>query len=124
MNTFTSGIARNAPISRRLFGPLTVGAASLAASFAATLVATFTVATAVADGPADNQTDKVRRLPKLGVEVPADRRAELEAGLAKLAKSLDQVKERNDAKTRELWPDVAIYHKAVHDALVYQEFHQ
>lgn len=77
-----------------------------------------------ADGPADNQKDTVRRLPKLGIEVPADRRAALEAGLAKLAKSLDQLRQRNDAKTRELWPDVAIYHKAVHDALAYQEFHQ
>ena len=34
-----------------------------------------------ADGPADNQPDNVRRVPKLGLEVPAAARQTLEAGL-------------------------------------------
>lgn len=76
------------------------------------------------DGPADNNPATVRRLPKLGVDVPADRRQELEEGLAKLAAIVEQLKERTDPLAREVWPDVAIYHKAVHDALKYQEFHQ
>ena len=33
-----------------------------------------------ADGPADNIPATVRRIPKLGIEVPAERRAKLEAG--------------------------------------------
>ena len=35
----------------------------------------------LADGPADNIPTNVRRVPKLGIEVPADRKAKLEAGL-------------------------------------------
>ena len=36
---------------------------------------------ALADGPADNIPTNVRRVPKLGIDVPADRKAKLEAGL-------------------------------------------
>lgn len=75
-----------------------------------------------ADGPADNQTENVRRLPKLGVEVPAEKRAALEKWLAEFAAKLAELQKRSDAKTRELWPDVAVYHKAVSDGLKYQEF--
>lgn len=82
------------------------------------------LATARADGPADNNPLVVRRLPKLGVEVPAEKRQLLEASLAKLAATVDSLRKRTDPLARELWPDVAIYHKAVHDALTYQEFHQ
>ena len=39
---------------------------------------------AMADGPADNIPTNVRRIPKLGVEVPAAVRQELEKGLAEL----------------------------------------
>ncbi|MEY4180426.1 MAG: hypothetical protein RLY70_4000 [Planctomycetota bacterium] len=77
-----------------------------------------------ADGPADNNPLVVRRLPKLGVEVPAEKRQALEVGLAKLGALIDALRKRTDPLSRELWPDVAIYHKAVHDALAYQEFHQ
>lgn len=82
------------------------------------------LATAHADGPADNNPLVVRRLPKLGVEVPAEKRQMLEAGLAKLGATVESLRKRTDPLARELWPDVAIYHKAVHDALTYQEFHQ
>lgn len=78
-----------------------------------------------ADGPADNIPTSVRRLPKLGIGVPADKRAELEAGLAKLKAAIEplEAKAKKDAKTALLLPDVQIYFKAVHDALEYQEFH-
>ncbi len=76
----------------------------------------------LADGPADNIPANVRRVPKLGIEVPEEKRKDLEAFLAKLRSDIDDVKKRGDYKTRELWPDAEIFYKSVHDALVYQEF--
>ncbi len=81
-------------------------------------------AVAVADGPSDNDLTKVRRVPKLGVEVPAAKRAELEASLAKLRGAIDALARRRDGRITELLPDIEIFHKAVHDALKYQEFFQ
>lgn len=98
-----------------------------AVAVAAAVVLAWTViapASLRADGPADNRKNEVRRLPKLGVEVPAEKRAELEAGLKKLGASVAALQAKTDPQTRELWPDVAIYHKAVDVALKYQEFHQ
>ena len=74
------------------------------------------------DGPADNVVENVRRIPKQGVEVPADERRQLEAGLARLQKAIQQLAARGDDRTRQLLPDVQIYFKAVHDALKYNEF--
>jgi hypothetical protein len=79
-------------------------------------------AIALGDGPKDNLPDQVRRIPALGVEVPAADRAELERGLKALQASIDQLKSRKDASTKRLLPDVQIFHSAVQDALEYQEF--
>ena len=76
----------------------------------------------LADGPADNIPDNVRRVPKLGVEVPAAERAKLEEQIAVFEKQISRLRLRTDSLTRELLPDVLIYHKAAHDALKYQEF--
>jgi dienelactone hydrolase len=85
-------------------------------------LASMAVAAALADGPADNKPEDVRRVPKLGIEVsPADRKA-FEEGLAKLAAAIEQLKGKKDPKLAGLLPDVEIFHKAVHDALKYQEF--
>jgi len=73
---------------------------------------------AVADGPQDNLPDSVRRVPKLGIDVPDADRKELEHGLTALKALIDRLGER----TPELLPDVQIYWKAVHDALEYREF--
>jgi dienelactone hydrolase len=75
-----------------------------------------------ADGPQDNIPANVRRIPKLGIEVPAERRAKLEAGLRELEERLAPLRASQHAQTRELLPDVEVYSKAVHDALHYQEF--
>lgn len=75
-----------------------------------------------ADGPADNKPDQVRRIPALGVEVPAAQQQQLEQGLAKLQWSLDQLKKNKDVRIKALIPDVEIYHRAVRCALEYQEF--
>ena len=59
-------------------------------------------AVAEADGPADNLPTNVRRIPKLGIEVPAERRATLEAGLEKLAAALQHLRAASDARTQAL----------------------
>ena len=42
-----------------------------------------------ADGPQDNLPDNVRRIPKLGIEVPAEQRAELEQELRRLQAAIE-----------------------------------
>ena len=80
------------------------------------------VAAALADGPADNRPENVRRVPKVGIEVPSDDRKALEEGLGKLQGAIGQLQQKKDAKVASLLPDVQVFHKAVHDALNYQEF--
>jgi hypothetical protein len=86
------------------------------------LLAACTARPTLADGLADNDPANVRRVPKLGIEVAAEQRAELEAGLAELQTAIDALAASDDARTRALLPDVQIYHRAVSDALTYQEF--
>ncbi|MBI5685645.1 MAG: prolyl oligopeptidase family serine peptidase [Verrucomicrobia bacterium] len=77
-----------------------------------------------ADGPRDNLPDSVRPVPPLGIEVPAEDRVELEAGLKKLGTEVEFL--RGALKTQPaklaLLPDVEIFHKAVRYALTYNEF--
>ncbi|MBI1372297.1 MAG: prolyl oligopeptidase family serine peptidase [Phycisphaera sp.] len=75
---------------------------------------------ALADGPGDNVADSVRRIPKLGIEVPAEQKAELEKRLADLVGRMQQVAQ--DKHLIELLPDIVVFYKAAHDALAYQEF--
>jgi pimeloyl-ACP methyl ester carboxylesterase len=82
----------------------------------------FVTSSVFGDGPADNTPENVRRVPKRGIEVPADRRESLQAGLQQLQQSIDQLRQQNSPKLAGLLPDVQIFHKAVHDALAYQEF--
>jgi pimeloyl-ACP methyl ester carboxylesterase len=78
----------------------------------------------LADGPADNSPDRVRPVPKPGIEVPAADRAELERGLAELREAAGELSQKTDRLTADLVPDVQIYLKAVGDALEYGEFFQ
>ena len=87
-----------------------------------TLLPLLLVASAIADGPKDNLPDQVRRIPKLGVEVPADKREKLEAGLKTLADKIADLQKKKDARVQALLPDVQIFYRAVHDGLRYQEF--
>ncbi|WP_010586761.1 prolyl oligopeptidase family serine peptidase [Schlesneria paludicola] len=75
----------------------------------------------LADGPADNSLDQVRRVPKLGIDVPEADRAELTAGLQDLQKKIDHLRQLKSDKVNSLLPDVLIYHRAVDQALRYQE---
>jgi len=74
-----------------------------------------------ADGPKDNIPDNVRPIPPKGVEVPPEKRAKMEAGLAEFKQSIEALRKK-DAKTVDLLPDVEIFYRAVHDGLKYNEF--
>lgn len=78
----------------------------------------------LADGPGDNKADSVRPVPPPGIAVPEETRQKLEAGVARLAKRIDKlVTEVKGKKNADLLPDVRIFHKAVEDALRYNEFY-
>lgn len=74
------------------------------------------------DGPADNSVDQVRRIPKLGVEVPEADRAEMTDDLRRLGELIERLKASTNPLAKELLPDVLIYQRAVDQALRYQEF--
>ncbi len=76
----------------------------------------------VADGIQDNIPDKVRRIPELGVEVPADRAATMRAQIKVLQDKITAVRETKDPAKIALLPDVMIFERAVRCALDYQEF--
>ena len=74
--------------------------------------------------PAQTPPPPAKRLPPAGVEIPTTAREELTAGAASLRKELDVLTAAvaNDARRRELLPDVEIFHKAVDWPLRYGEF--
>ncbi len=84
------------------------------------LLACFSAARA--DGPADNVTEKVRPVPAPGVQVPAADLEELNGGLTSLGKLLDDLAKRKDPVAQRHLPDIRIFHKAVSDAIKYNEF--
>ncbi len=75
-----------------------------------------------ADGLADNNTETVRRVPKVGVEVSEADRAELTAGLDALNSTLGRLRQSKSPLASELLPDVLIFHRAVDQTLRYSEF--
>ncbi|MED5578030.1 MAG: hypothetical protein VX757_11010, partial [Planctomycetota bacterium] len=75
-----------------------------------------------ADGPDDNHPEKVRRIPKMGVEIPSEIAAELQQSLDTLRSKIDSLQISDVPDARKYVPDVSIFHRAVHDALTYQEF--
>lgn len=79
---------------------------------------------AKADGPADNVPDKVRPVPPPGVKISESDRTELTAGAARLGEDIASLRGELKGKPAllELLPDVQIFHKAVHWALLYDEF--
>ena len=74
-----------------------------------------------ADGPRDNHPESVRRVPKLGIELSAEQRAELSTNLDQLGEAIANLK-KLPADVQRLLPDVEIYHRAVSVALEHQEF--
>ncbi len=78
--------------------------------------------TSFADGPTDNHPDTVRRIPKLGIEVPQEREAQLRTKLAVLNEKLNSLSSSKDELVSRSIPDVMIFERAVRCALDYQEF--
>jgi acetyl esterase/lipase len=79
-------------------------------------------ASARADGLADNHPEKVRAIPPEGIDVPPADRAAIEQQLGRLNAQLGKLAARKESRIRRLLPDVQIFAKAAHDALVYREF--
>lgn len=75
-----------------------------------------------ADGPGDNNPASVRPIPPPGIEVPEGDRRRLEAGLAALHGMIEQVRAQPASPVAPLLPDVEIFHRAVDQALRYNEF--
>src|SRR5437016_6299204 len=65
-----------------------------------------------------------KHIPPPGVEIPAADRTELEAGVKQLGDAIAKLREKYKDKKfmLALLPDIEIYHRAVHSALVYNEF--
>ena len=80
------------------------------------------LAAIAADGPADNQTETVRRIPKLGLEVPADVAARLITATDDMSRRIDALRRSESEPQRSLWTDVEIFRVAVRSALDHQEF--
>lgn len=75
-----------------------------------------------ADGVRDNQPEDVRRIPREGVKVPADREQLLRAGLQQLQTLIAEVRSQNVSAGVALLPDVMIFERAVRVALDHNEF--
>jgi len=74
-----------------------------------------------ADGPQDNIAENVRQVPPVGIEVPEADRQELEEGLTLLNQQIDGLRNRKDARTAALLPDVEIFARAIRDGLAHRE---
>jgi Prolyl oligopeptidase family len=75
----------------------------------------------LADGPADNIPTNVRRIPKDGIQIPDEVREELQIKLGAFEQFIQKLREQKP-EIHPYLPDVLIYHKAVQDALSYEEF--
>ena len=84
-----------------------------------------TAVPAWADGAQDNVADKVRPVPPPGIKVPDEVRSDLQSGVDALGKEIDALRNLLKGKQAglDLIPDVQIFHRAVHDALKYDEFY-
>jgi hypothetical protein len=70
-----------------------------------------------ADGPADNQVEKIRPVPPLGIDVPAEVRESLSAALEPLRKSIEELSQSKDPRVQSQLPDAEIFYRAVSLAL-------
>lgn len=63
------------------------------------------------------------QIPPPGIPVPEAVRQELAAGAAELGRQVTALRAATNSPTWDLWPDVAVLHKAVDWTLRYDEFH-
>ena len=95
---------------------------SCLASAGSVLLLTVFAGLAAADGERDNNPLEVRRVPKAGVKVPAERETVLREQLAQLQKKIGELQKQKDPQITALLPDVLIFERAVRGALDYDEF--
>ena len=74
------------------------------------------------DGKRDNDPTNVRRVPRAGVDLPADIAAELTDGYTSLGKEIAALRNRQDPAITALLPDIMIFERAVRCAVQYDEF--
>ncbi len=74
-----------------------------------------------ADGPADNLPGQVRQVPPLGIEVSQVDRERLESGLGRLATAIGGLRTADNPQVVALLADVEIFHRAVDQALRFNE---
>ncbi|AMV22138.1 prolyl oligopeptidase family serine peptidase [Planctomyces sp. SH-PL14] len=75
-----------------------------------------------ADGPGDNLVENVRPIPPAGVDLEPEVRKGLEEKRDALGKTLQTLRQKRDPLTTEFLPDVEIFHRAVDQALKFNEF--
>lgn len=83
----------------------------------------FTQAAFAWDGPDDNRTDQVRPIPPVGMELPADVTEVLVNQFEALNKGLAAWRESEPDTSESIWPDIAIFPRAVSLALSLQQFY-
>lgn len=76
----------------------------------------------LADGEGDNNPEKVRQVPRIGIQVPAEDHAKLKSELQELTQLMEKLRASKSDFALTLLPDVEIYHRAVKDNLEYREF--
>ncbi|MEZ6126982.1 MAG: prolyl oligopeptidase family serine peptidase [Planctomycetaceae bacterium] len=76
-----------------------------------------------ADGERDNNAKDVRRIPQIGIDVPADREAALRDQLKQLQERIRQFTLRKQPPSSyRLVPDITVFERAVRIALDHKEF--
>lgn len=75
-----------------------------------------------ADGERDNDPTNVRRIPRAGVVVPAEREQALRENLRGLQQKIQQLQKQQTPIIKSLLPDVMIFERAVRCALDFNEF--
>lgn len=86
------------------------------------LICLFLSLTALADGLKDNFPEKVRQIPKPGIELTEKQKKHFQDRNSELKKLIDQIEAKKNVRLNSLLPDIKIFHKAVRFALEHNEF--
>ena len=86
------------------------------------LILLFFATALLADGVKDNYPEKVRQIPKPGIELKDDQKEHFTKRNSQLEKLIGQIQKKNNPMFNQLLPDIQIFHNAVKYALEYNEF--
>ena len=76
------------------------------------------------DGLRDNDPTNVRSIPRKGISVPDEQKQLLEKSLTALSEQITELRAKDTFQIRRFISDVVIFHRAVDNALRYNEFFQ